>query len=151
MGADITINTDSVHIKKSVLSGIEIDMNRTPDALPAMAVTAAFAKTSTKLYNVAQARCKETDRIDCMAKELAKLGISVDQLPDGLIIHPGKISPTTLEGYGDHRTVMALSLAAMAAEEKSRISTAEAIDVTFPEYVTLMKTLGANMELDWQK
>jgi 3-phosphoshikimate 1-carboxyvinyltransferase len=151
MGADITIENDAVHVKKSTLTGIEIDMNRTPDALPAMAVTAAFAKTPTKLYNVAQARCKETDRIDCMAKELAKLGISVDQTPDGLIIHPGKISPTKLEGYGDHRIVMALSLAAMAAEEKSRISTAEAIDVTFPEYVTLMKTLGANMELDWQK
>ena len=148
MGANITIKKDSVNIKKSVLSGVEIDMNRTPDALPAMAVTAAFAKTPTKLYNVAQARCKETDRIDCMAKELAKMGISVDQLPDGLIIHPGKISPTALEGYSDHRIVMALSLAAMAAEKTCSISTAEAIDITFPEYVTLMKSLGANMELN---
>ena len=42
MGADITIDTDAVHIKKSVLTGTEIDMNRTPDALPAMAVTAAL-------------------------------------------------------------------------------------------------------------
>ncbi|MBW8015225.1 MAG: 3-phosphoshikimate 1-carboxyvinyltransferase [Planctomycetes bacterium] len=149
MGADITIEKGAVHIKSSTLNGTEIDMNRTPDALPAMAVTAAFAKTPTKLYNVAQARCKETDRIDCMAKELAKLGISVDQMPDGLIIHPGKISPARLEGYGDHRIVMALSLAAMAVDGESSISTAEAIDVTFPEYVMLMKGLGANMELDW--
>ena len=147
MGADITINKDSVNIKKSVLHGTEIDMNRTPDALPAMAVTAALAKTPTKLYNVAQARCKETDRIACMAKELTKLGISVDELPDGIIIRPGKVSPTALEGYGDHRIVMALSLAAMAVEGSTTISTAEAIDVTFPEFVTLMKSLGANMEV----
>lgn len=147
MGADITINEQGVHVKKSELHGTEIDMNRTPDALPAMAVTAAFAKTPTKLYNVAQARCKETDRIACMAKELTKLGISVDELPDGLIIYPGEISPTFLEGYGDHRIVMALSLAAMAVEGSSTISTAEAIDVTFPEFVTLMKSLGADMEV----
>jgi 3-phosphoshikimate 1-carboxyvinyltransferase len=147
MGADITIEKDAVHIKKSTLNGIEIDMNRTPDALPAMAVTAAFAKTPTKLYNVAQARNKETDRIDCMAKELTKLGISVDQLPDGLIIVPGEMSPCQLNGYADHRIVMALSLAAMAMSGKTEISTAEAIDVTFPEYVTLMKGLGAEMEI----
>jgi 3-phosphoshikimate 1-carboxyvinyltransferase len=151
MGADITIEKDTVHIKSSTLNGTEIDMNRTPDALPAMAVVAAFAKTPTKLYNVAQARNKETDRIDCMAKELTKLGISVDQLPDGLIIRPGAISAGKLNGYADHRIVMALSLAAMAVDEKSIISTAEAIDVTFPEYVMMMKDLGAKMELDWQK
>lgn len=147
MGADITIERDTVHIKSSTLNGAEIDMNRTPDALPAMAVTAAFAKSPTKLYNVAQARNKETDRIDCMAKELTKLGISVDQTPDGLIIEPCVITPCQLNGYADHRIVMALSIAAMAVSGKTRISTAEAIDVTFPEYVTLMKNLGANMEV----
>ena len=42
---------------------------------------------------------------------------------------------------------MALSLAAMAIEEKSAIETAEAVNVTFPEYVSLMQSLGANMKM----
>ncbi|GAG42350.1 unnamed protein product, partial [marine sediment metagenome] len=42
MGADISIGPASVTIKAAALKGVEIDMNRTPDALPAMAVTAAF-------------------------------------------------------------------------------------------------------------
>jgi len=147
MGANIQKNENSVRITKSQLQGINIDMNRTPDALPAMAVTACFAKGPTKLYNVAQARKKETDRIDCMANELAKMNIKTKQLPDGLIIYPGTLKAAKLNGHGDHRIVMALAVAAMAIEKHSTIDSAEAINVTFPSYVNLMKKLGANMEI----
>jgi len=47
----------------------------------------------------------------------------------------------------DHRIVMALSLAAMAVDGQTAISTAEAASVTFPNYVELMTSLGADMEL----
>ena len=147
MGADITIGETSVRIRKSPLKGIEIDLNRTPDALPAMAVTAAFAQGTTKLVNVAQARKKETDRISCMAEELKKMGADIEELPDGLIIRQSQLRAAQLDGRSDHRIVMALSLAAMAIEQPSSIDTAEAINVTFPQYVKLMKTIGANMEM----
>jgi len=58
MGADIVLETDSVTVKGGPLKGVEIDMNKTPDALPAMAVTAAFAEGTTRLINVPQARNK---------------------------------------------------------------------------------------------
>jgi 3-phosphoshikimate 1-carboxyvinyltransferase len=128
------------------LTGTEIDMNRTPDALPAMAVTAAFAEGETRLVNVPQARNKETDRITCMAEELKKMGAHVEELPDGLIIRRSKLKTAALNGRGDHRIVMALSLAAMAIEGQTSIDTAEAINVTFPEYVKLMTAIGANMK-----
>lgn len=111
-----------------------------------MAVTAYFAKGTTKLVNVAQARVKETDRIDCMAKELEKLGAGVDQTPDSLIIAPRQLEPSKLNGHHDHRIVMALSLAGMVVGE-CEIDTAQAISVTFPDFVDLMKSLGADMEL----
>ena len=147
MGADITIAPDHVHIKGSKLCGTDIDMNRTPDALPAMAVTAAFAEGTTRLLNVAQARNKETDRIDCMARELKKLGATVEQLPDGIIISQSTLNPAQLKGHSDHRIVMALSLAGMALDGITTIDTAQAINVTFPEYVTLMKNIGAKIEI----
>ncbi len=147
MGADITVNSDSVTIKSSELHGTEIDMNATPDALPAMAVTAAFAKGQTRLVNVPQARTKETDRIACMAKELAKMGVDVKELPDGLVINGGKPKPTQVKGWGDHRIVMALSIAGMMLDGKVTVDTAEAMNVTFPSFVELMKNLGADIEL----
>jgi 3-phosphoshikimate 1-carboxyvinyltransferase len=147
MGADITIGPNSVTVKAAKLKGAELDMNKTPDALPAMAVTAAFAKGTTKLLNVPQARSKETDRIKCMAEELKKMDLNVEELPDGLIIEGSQPKPAELHGWADHRIVMALSLAGMNLDAQCSIDTAEAISVTFPGYVELMKALGAYMEV----
>jgi 3-phosphoshikimate 1-carboxyvinyltransferase len=146
MGADIRIDADKVIVRKSELKGIDIDMNRTPDALPAMAVTAAFASGTTRLMNVPQARAKETDRIACMAKELSKLGADVEETPDGLTIHGGKkLHPAELHGYDDHRIVMALSIAGMALDGQLCVDTAEAAGVTFPDYVPLMNSIGGQL------
>jgi 3-phosphoshikimate 1-carboxyvinyltransferase len=161
MGANIKIEPDSVTIKAAPLKGSDIDMNRTPDALPAMAVTAAFAQGQTRLVNVPQARSKETDRIKCMAEELKKLEVDVEELPNGLIIRgseprlksgakhlaPRFTGGLLLNGRSDHRIVMALSLAGLALDGKCIIDSAEAMKVTFPDYMMLMKSLGANMEL----
>ena len=146
MGADISIGPDSVTVKACPLKGTEIDMNKTPDALPAMAVTAAFAEGTTSLLNVPQARSKETDRIKCMAEELKKIDADVEELPDGLIIRGGKPSPAELHGWADHRIVMALSLAGLRMDGECIIETAEAVNVTFPSYVELMQSIGANIK-----
>ncbi len=147
MGADIHIEPNSITVKAAPLKGVELDMNRTPDALPAMAVTAAFAEGTTRLLNVPQARSKETDRIKCMAEELKKMAVDVEELQDGLIIHGGKPEPAELDGRSDHRIVMALALAGLVMKGQCSIDTAEAMNVTFPEYVQLMKGVGADMEL----
>ncbi len=147
MGADISIDANAITVRAAALKGVEIDMNATPDALPAMAVTAAYAEGTTRLVNVPQARMKETDRIACMAQELAKMGARVEELPDGLVVHHSKLKPARLDGRGDHRIVMALSLAAMGLDEPCTIDTAEAIAVTFPDFVDLMRSVGADMTL----
>jgi len=127
-------------------------MNKTPDALPAMAVTAAFAEGTTKLLNVPQARSKETDRIKCMAEELRKIDVDVEELEDGLIIQGGPIGAPlcAFHGRGDHRIVMALILAGMMVTKPygqcTIIETHEAMSVTFPKYVELMHGLGRTIE-----
>ncbi len=146
MGADISVAAGSVVVRAAPLKGVEIDLNRTPDALPAMAVTAAFAEGTTKLLNVPQARFKETDRISCMAAELRKMAVDVEELPDGLIIRQSAPKPANLHGWADHRIVMALAIAGLALEGQCTIDTAEAMSVTFPDYAKLMKSLGADMK-----
>lgn len=148
MGADINIIGNRLRIKRSTLRGAELDMNGTPDALPAMAVTAAFAQGQTRLVNVPQARGKETDRIRAMATELGRLGVKVDELPDGLIIEGGGVKAADVHGWGDHRIVMALSLAGLVTEGTLVVDTAEAMNVTFPGYAELMRSIGAQMEIE---
>lgn len=147
MGADISIDANAITVRAATLRGVEIDMNATPDALPAMAVVGAYAEGTTRLVNVPQARMKETDRIACMAQELAKMGARVEELPDGLVVHHSKLRAARLDGRSDHRIVMALSLAAMGLDEPCTIDTAEAIAVTFPAFVDLMRSVGAEMRL----
>lgn len=147
MGADVAIDANAITVRAAALQGVEIDMNATPDALPAMAVVGAYAEGTTRLVNVPQARMKETDRIACMAQELAKMGAQVEELPDGLVVHHSKLKAAHLDGRGDHRIVMALSLAAMGLGAPCTIDTAEAIAVTFPDFVDLMRSVGAEMRL----
>jgi 3-phosphoshikimate 1-carboxyvinyltransferase len=148
MGADISVQGDAVRVRGSRLHGIDIDMNKTPDALPAMAVTGAFASGETRLLNVPQARIKETDRIAVMAQQLDRLGAATQELPDGLVVrHSPGMRSTAVQGMSDHRIVMALSLALMALPGEGSVDTAEAVRVTFPEYVDLMKNIGARIEI----
>ena len=144
MGADIAVSSDSIVVKSRPLRGVDIDMNATPDALPAMAVTAAFASGETRLLNVGHARAKETDRIGCTVAELRKMNVDAEELPDGIVVRQSTPQSAALDGHADHRIVMALSLAAMAAEGQSSIETAEAVSITFPTYVQLMSSLGAH-------
>lgn len=126
------------------LKGQEFDLNASPDMLPALAATAAFASGETGLVNVAHARMKETDRVSVMAAELKKLGAVIEELSDGLIIrgkggqgvsmlHKGKVN-----GRGDHRIVMALAVAALGADGPVEIDTAESVNITYPGFFDML-------------
>lgn len=147
MGAKVTRLKDRIIIKGNGLSGREIDMNAIPDALPAMAVAGCFAKGETRLVNVPQARLKETDRIHVMCEELGKMGANIEELEDGLIIRESKLKGCSLKGYDDHRIVMALAIAGLNSEGETLIDSAEAINVTFPEFVKSINECGGNVEI----
>ena len=148
MGSDIRVNKKGIIISKSKLYGCELDLNNTPDALPAIAVLGCHAEGKTVIKNVAHARIKETDRIKAMTNELSKMGAKVKETDDGMILEQSKLKGVELKGYNDHRVVMALSLAGMIADGITEIDTAEAIKVTFPNYIEEMNKLGAKMTLE---
>ncbi len=147
MGADINCG-ESIKVKGRKLKGRVLDLNSTPDALPAMAVVACLAEGTTELINVPQARIKETDRIAVMTQELRKMGADIKEREDGLVIQGGRLNGAKVEGHFDHRVVMSLSIAGFAAEGKTEISTAEAINITFPNFVELMQECGANIKME---
>ncbi|MCK9266758.1 3-phosphoshikimate 1-carboxyvinyltransferase [bacterium] len=148
MGADIKVEAEGIRIKGRELTGTDIDLNNTPDALPALAVVGCFAKGTTTLCNVAHARIKETDRIKVMTQELIKMGADIRETQDGMIIKQSNLKGTTVDGHYDHRVIMALSLAGLISEGKTSISSSEAINITFPTFVKLMESLGAKIKME---
>ena len=146
MGAEIAKTSASTTVSSSVtLRGRAFDLNATPDALPALAVLGALAKDETRLLNCPQARIKETDRIECMARELRKMGAGVEELEDGMVISaPVSNGDVELESYGDHRIAMALAVAGMATDGETVINDAECAAVTYPGFIDDFKAIGAD-------
>ena len=147
MGADIEVG-NTVKIRGKKLRGAALDLNSTPDALPAMAVAGALAEGITHLTNVPQARIKETDRIAVMFQELAKMGADITEERDGLLIRgSAPLKGTAVAGHYDHRVVMSLAVAGLASAGMTTIDSAEAIKITFPDFVDKMRACGADMRL----
>lgn len=146
MGASVEVLTDGgIRIRPGQLKGCRLDLNATPDALPMMAVLACFAAGTTTLANVAHARIKETDRIATMREELTKLGATVTELPDGLVIEGGKLTATDVDGHHDHRIAMALAIAGTALGGQTVVRTAESATITFPTFLDCLRELGADV------
>jgi len=130
------------------LKAFDLDLNATPDALPVLAVAAACADGVSYLRNVPQARIKETDRIACMTAELRKMGITVEELEDGMVITGGQLKGCDeLQSYQDHRIAMALSIAGLAASGGSVIKNADCAAVTYPAFIESFKALGADFSV----
>ncbi|OQY32687.1 MAG: 3-phosphoshikimate 1-carboxyvinyltransferase [Spirochaetaceae bacterium 4572_59] len=141
MGCSYRMEREDLLFSGGVLRGSVLDLNDTPDALPALAATACYASSETRIVNVPQARMKETDRIAVMTTELRKMGAQIEELPDGMIIRPSKLKGSSVNGHGDHRIVMALAIASLMAEGETRISTKETVDITFPGFFDLLNSL----------
>jgi len=73
------------------------------------------------------------------------MGIRCEELKDGLVIHGGELQGAEVCGRSDHRIVMALAVAGLAAAGTTRVDTAEAAAVTFPNFVELMTGIGADI------
>jgi 3-phosphoshikimate 1-carboxyvinyltransferase len=147
LGAKVTVNETSVHVTNAPLTGCEIDMNATPDALPMMAVLGCFTQGETRLVNVPQARMKETDRIAVMAQELTKIGADIEELPDGLIIRQSQLKPGTVQGHGDHRVIMSLAIAGTQINGGVHIQGADAMSVTYPTFAQDLASIGGNVKI----
>lgn len=124
------------------LQGGTFDLNSMPDALPVLAVTACFACSEVRIVNVPQARIKETDRIAVMHENLTKLGAVVTEQPDGMTIQGSEgLRGGTVEGFDDHRVIMAMAIASLRCDGDLTIKGIEAAGVTFPTFFSILESL----------
>lgn len=149
MGAGIILHADSIEIDGINLSAgerlkaFDRDFNLIPDAAMTAAVMALYADGPCTLRNIASWRVKETDRIDAMHAELAKLGARVESGPDWLKVYPlesGAWRTAEIATYDDHRMAMCFSLAAFGGAPVTILDPA-CVGKTFPEYFSVYQSL----------
>lgn len=110
MGCRVEECDSGITVHGRELHGVDVDMNAISDTVMTLAVVACFATGATTIRNVSHIRHKETDRIAALACELRKVGMIVDEFPDGLRIEPRAIRPASMATYNDHRMAMSFAL-----------------------------------------
>ncbi len=138
MGCAILKGEDFVEVRgPNMLKPISADMNACPDMAMTIAVLAAFAQGKTTIKNVYNIRLKECDRLAATTAGLKALGVFVEELDDGMIIH-GSCDARTLHGgaidtYNDHRIAMSFALAGLRIPGV-RIRNKACVSKTFPNF-----------------
>jgi len=73
---------------------------------------------------------------------LKRLGIAVQETPDGIIIQGGKLSGGDVDSHGDHRIAMAFAMAALRASGPVTIRDCKNVATSFPDFVQLAARAG---------
>jgi 3-phosphoshikimate 1-carboxyvinyltransferase len=140
-----------LRVRASRLQGGPVDPALVPlaiDEFPALFVAAAAAKGKTSFSGLEELRVKESDRISAMADGLRRLGIQVEETPDGAAVHGGRFTGGEVESYHDHRVAMSLAIAGTIADGEVLVRGVDNVDTSFPGFMDLMNSLGAHIATD---
>lgn len=134
------IKVCSSHLSATVLT--EEEVAYCIDELPILAVAACFAKGITRISHAAELRIKETDRIYSMVTNLKKMGASIHNEGNDLIIKgTGRLKGATLSSFGDHRTAMSMAIAGLAAIGDTTIKNTQCINKSYPDFSKILKNI----------
>ena len=151
MGVHITRTENTITARShEPLRGIVIDGNKTIDSVPVLAATACFASSPSRIYNVANLRFKESDRINDLATELHRAGCHVIPSDDAIEIHPtgsdGIIGGVSLDAHSDHRLIEAFAAIGLGSKHSVSISNTPHIAKSYPQFFHDLLDLGAKIE-----
>jgi 3-phosphoshikimate 1-carboxyvinyltransferase len=157
MGAELTIRNPRVQGGESIgdiivehtpLTAIDVPPERAPsmiDEYPILAIACATARGTSRLRGLSELRVKESDRLTATAAMLRAGGVHVEIEEDDLIIH-GVARPEgggLVETHMDHRLAMSALVFGQVTATPMAIDDSRFIETSFPDFVPLMRRLGA--------
>jgi 3-phosphoshikimate 1-carboxyvinyltransferase len=140
----------NLRVRAGQLHSVEVPASRAPtmiDEYPILAVAAAFAEGVTVMRGLKELRVKESDRLTATAALLRGNGVTAEIEGDDLIVQGGgKVAGGGLvQTHMDHRIAMAALVLGLASERPVRIDDSSFIATSFPGFVELMRSLGADL------
>lgn len=139
-----------LRVRASALKGVDVPAERAPsmiDEYPILAVAASFAEGVTRMRGLQELRVKESDRLAATVDMLRANGVVAEIEGDDLIVQ-GKGRPAggaEVKTHMDHRIAMSALVMGLASENPVRIDDSAFIATSFPGFVELMRSIGADL------
>ena len=135
-----------VAARANPLRSVRVGQGEVPgmiDEIPVLAVLAARAEGVTRITGARELRVKESDRLTALAVNLRRIGVEVEELPDGLEIE-GTHRPLSgvVECFGDHRIAMAFGVLGQTPGCDVRVDDPLVSEVSFPGFWELLAKVG---------
>ena len=136
-----------IGVQSSRLEGGEISgpqIAQLIDELPMLAALAPYTEKGIEIRDARELRVKESDRIAALAENLRRMGATVEERYDGLLIagkSAGRLHGAEIEPHGDHRIAMAFAIAALGAEGATTIRDADCAAVSFPGFFSALESV----------
>lgn len=130
------------------LHGVEIDCGNTPDLVPVLTVLGCFAEGETRIRNITHLAYKESNRVSEPAEQLKNLGADISYTNDEIRIKHSRLNAGSVSSCGDHRVAMALAVAGLRIRGGLTVQGSECISKSYPNFVSDMQGLGADMGED---
>lgn len=157
MGADIKVENPrelcgepvaDITVQSGSLKGVMIKGEKTLRALdefPILCVAGALGSGETVIMDAKELRVKESDRIAVMVQELTRMGVQIEEFPDGVrIVGKGRLQGAVCDSHGDHRVALALSVAGLVAKGETVVRNTECIETSFPGFYSFLESLKAD-------
>lgn len=128
-----------------------IDGSQMQDAIPTLAVLAAFNNQPVRFVGIANLRVKECDRISALSHGLCAIapGLAVEE-GDDLVVHAdpqlaGRTVDALIDTHADHRIAMCFALAGLKVAG-IRIQDPDCVGKTYPGYWNALQSLGVKVQ-----
>ena len=146
--AAIIMDANEIKIHPGGLRGFEFDATDCPDLFPPLVALAAYCDGQTKIKGVTRLKHKESNRAITLQDEFDLMGVKIDLEEDIMIVYGGGVvKGADVHSHHDHRIAMACAVAALGANSETVIEEAMAVEKSYPDFYTDLKSLGANVSL----
>jgi len=142
MGCEVSVvGADLAVTGPDTLAPLSIDMSGSPDGALALVIACLHSDGVSSIRGLASLRHKESDRLEALGREVAKLGGELAIEADSIEVQPRSLHGAELDSHGDHRMAMSLALVGLTTPGVV-ISDPGVVTKTWPQYWSVLNDLA---------
>jgi 3-phosphoshikimate 1-carboxyvinyltransferase len=147
-GVDVKVSENVITVAPASLTAFTFDATDCPDLFPPLVALASYCQGISYIKGVGRLAHKESNRGLTLQQEFGKMGIVIEMDDDMMRVHGGNaLKGADVHSHHDHRIAMACAVAALRSTGAIIIQHAESINKSFPDFYTVLKSLGAQVDI----